>query len=909
MLKKLIYLFLAILLVFFTTPNTVILADNDTSPKMLYIKTSENWKELYQKAKVEAGETYYFTFSTSSKIAFKPICTTDDNRVTIDANIQLVKKKENDGYNDYIYSYTFPATDQNGNNITEAVFIGIAFTFPYDGYFFNASVYNANDSEQKELFINTDFSNGLDEWAWGWDQWFGIWSEKGISEWNNSTTTLKLVEYDEKLLEEKPPEKMLHIVNKSIDMNDEVLVKRIDGISADTEYTISLDRNFVSGALNDQVKIVLLGDDGNSNTMRDTIIDFGDTSNYIVSSYDDGVNLKYTFKLDSTVVENHESFYAGFYFRKWASRMITEVYVADFVIYKTTDPAENNIFAKKDCSDMGGWYTYWRSSIEGSQVFDSQTVDTLDYSAQYVAYSADLFKIVKDTVHYGDTNFDGNINVIDLVAIKKKTIELNYYAENYDFNSDGKLNAQDLLTARKHILGIEKIRWDSVEISLQAASNLSGGADTTAENLRNKIKQAKDTVVAQKVYYVSESGKYDNDGLSTDSPITLEKLRNISLSSGDAVLFKRGDTFRISETIEVVSDVSYSAYGVGDKPIVSGSLREYADKDIWSTDDGNLWRVTVDSINAATMVFNYGEYVGFSKSSLEDVKNDGDFYFDAVNKTLYLRLRQYNPGSYFDSIEIASSSSAFSGSFKKNVTLQNIDVRHIAVHALRFVSCNGFNITGCEIGWVGGGWFSIGGYILGNAIEFWDGIQNCTVANNYFYQVYDAAITFQGSSGNGVYENLSFTDNLIEYCSMNFEFWDSSDMNSASDAVMSNISFTDNILRFSGYGFSGLQRKDTGNQAFILAWHYIYKAENIIDFNIKNNIFDVANSYFYYASQLGNMVTVSDNTYYQNGNSPYNTVEYNTLGDVIYAKDYESFESAIKTFDTNPTVHWIGSVD
>lgn len=906
MLKRVIALLLA-LLIFSTISNTAILADTDVSPKMLYIKTNENWKELYQKAKVVAGETYYFTFSTSAKVAFRPICTSDNNRVTVNANIQLVKKQTNDGYNDYIYSYTIPAVDENGNSTTEAVFVGIAFTSPYDGYFFNASFYNANDSEKKQLFLNADFSNNLDEWAWGWDQWFGIWSQKGISEWSNSTTTLKLVDYDEKLLEEKPPEKMLHIVNESIDMNDEVLVKKIDSITADTEYTISLDRKFVSGALNDQVKIVLLGDDGNSNTMRDTIIDFSADSNYIVSSYDDGVNLKYTFKLNSTVVENHESFYAGFYFRKWASRMITEVYIADFVIYKTADTAENNLFVKKDYSDMGGWYTLWRSSADGNQVFDSQTVDTLDYRAQYVAYDAEQFKATKDTVHYGDTNFDGDINVCDLVAIKKKASEFNYYAKNFDCNSDGKLNAQDLLLARKHILEIEKIRWDSVGISLQAASKLSGGADAAAESLRNKIEQVSDTVASQRVYYVSESGKYNNSGLSSDQPITLEKLRNISLSSGDAVLFKRGDTFRISETIEVVSGVSYGAYGTGAKPVISGSLRNYADEGIWSTDDGNMWRVTVDSINAATVVFDNGEYVGFSKSSLEDVKNDGDFYFDAVNKTLYLRLGQYNPGSYFNSIEIASSSSAFSGSFKKNVTLQNLDVRHIAVHALRFVGCKEFNITGCEIGWVGGGWFSIGSYILGNAIEFWDGIQDCTIKNNHFYQVYDAAITFQGSTGNGVYKNLSFTDNLIEYCSMNFEFWDSSDMNSASNATMSNISFTDNILRFSGYGFSGLQRRDTGNQAFILAWHYIYKAENIIDFNIKNNIFDVANSYFYYASRLGNMVTVSDNTYYQNGNSPYNTVEYNTLGGVIYAKDYESFESAIKTFDSNPVVHWLDS--
>ena len=148
---------------------------------------------------------------------------------------------------------------------------------------------------------------------------------------------------------------------------------------------------------------------------------------------------------------------------------------------------------------------------------------------------------------------------------------------------------------------------------------------------------------------------------------------------------------------------------------------------------------------------------------------------------------------------------------------------------MNFYSGSDIEISGCEFAWIGGA-YNTSGTRYGNAIQFWDSAENCSVEKNYIYQVYDAALTFQGNSED-VYINLSFKNNLVEYSSMNFEFWDSA------NAKMTNIDFSNNIMRFAGYGFGGIQRDNYLNQAYILGWTRTYNEGNINNFNITPYIF------------------------------------------------------------------------
>jgi len=82
---------------------------------------------------------------------------------------------------------------------------------------------------------------------------------------------------------------------------------------------------------------------------------------------------------------------------------------------------------------------------------------------------------------------------------------------------------------------------------------------------------------AQKSYYVSSSGGNDtNPGTMALPWKTLNKASSFVLSPGDSLLFKKGDTFygiyKVNGSGTTINPVLISAYGVGEKPIISGQV-------------------------------------------------------------------------------------------------------------------------------------------------------------------------------------------------------------------------------------------------------------------------------------------------------------------------------------------------
>lgn len=871
---------------------------NPGSEYMLHIKTSGP-KVLYQRAKVEVGKTYYFEFTVNSDMEFTPVCNADDKRANVDASITLVSAVEIGGSTKYTYSYTIPETDANGNAMSASVFFGIRLSGATEGYFFDGALYEAEDKYQIELMENPDFASGnLDRWALGWDIWFAPASSSvnnvGLTQWTDGKTTLEIVDYNDDLLKS-----MLFVRYESVDMQGESLIQKIKNLEADTEYTVSFNYHFASGALNETIDFTLMGDPLNADSLVERLIQSSATNNTcITSSSDNGVTATYTFKLDSATMEKYQGYYAGFYF-KISPRIVTEFYISDFTIYRTDDSQKTNLFVKDNFDDMYGWSSNWKNAAEGSTTFGWDTVDYLDYLAQYVPYETELFINENDVVHYGDVNFDGEIDIRDLVAIKKHIVNLGEYIVNIDCNKDGSISTDDLVALRKHLLTIESIVWEDDGISsLQATLNLSGGADAEAAVLKSEIDNNPDTLLAANkgtVYYVSENGAYANEGTSESAPMSLQKLRDTAISSGDTVLFKRGDTFRISNSLTVVSGVSYGAYGSGAKPIISGSLKNYADKTLWTTEDGFVWKADVIANDVGNVVFNNGEYVGLKKSSLDSICNDGDFYYDFDNQAIYLYLRQVNPANFFDSIEISSSGTLIGkGGSSSNITIENISFKHASIHGINIYVCKNIKITGCEFSWIGGAYNNTGSR-YGNAIQFWDSASDCEVTNNHIYQIYDAALTFQGNDVDAVYSGLTYKNNLVEYTSMNFEFWHENTV------TISDIDFSENIMRFAGYGFSGIQRANKGNQAYILAWHNAFDEGVISNFSVTNNIFDIANCYFFFATKCIDSLGVSGNTYYQNNDSIFSI----TASRTVYATDKETFEAVVKEVDAEATVNWV----
>lgn len=64
---------------------------------------------------------------------------------------------------------------------------------------------------------------------------------------------------------------------------------------------------------------------------------------------------------------------------------------------------------------------------------------------------------------YGDVNTDGEVNILDLIRLKKITINITveYNMSTADINSDGNINSADLIGLRKMLLMDDFYETDS----------------------------------------------------------------------------------------------------------------------------------------------------------------------------------------------------------------------------------------------------------------------------------------------------------------------------------------------------------------------------------------------------------------------------------------------------------------
>ena len=104
------------------------------------------------------------------------------------------------------------------------------------------------------------------------------------------------------------------------------------------------------------------------------------------------------------------------------------------------------------------------------------------------------------------------------------------------------------------------------------------------------------TPSTSKVYYVSSStGSDSNNGTSESAPFkTIARVNQALRNSSEAVTvcFKRGDTWR-GETLNAKSNLTVTAYGEGDKPVLMASPENGSDEanaSKWINVGGNIWK-------------------------------------------------------------------------------------------------------------------------------------------------------------------------------------------------------------------------------------------------------------------------------------------------------------------------------
>jgi len=446
-----------------------------------------------------------------------------------------------------------------------------------------------------------------------------------------------------------------------------------------------------------------------------------------------------------------------------------------------------------------------------------------------------------------------------------------------------------------------------------------GGTDAQASQLRDEILSSQSPCEESKgtVYYAAQNGSDENDGRCPDFPLkSISAVGSLHLCPGDSVLFQRGSVFRTGEPLKLVSGVHYGAYGEGKKPEILGSLREYADETLWQpSGHENIWmtELSAQPEPAGCVTFNQDTYVGTWKMTFPELQRDGDFYHDAQANIFYMYLENINPGICFENIEISSARDLMieHDGGAEDIHIDNICFKYATFGPFLFSHVKHISITDCIMGWHGGRVFSVSDERViryGNAVEFWYQCDNIVVERCWVYQIFDAAMTFQGyADGPPQFTNIRFERNLIEYCSMNIEFWAGQEKDNHTPHI-ENISIQGNMIRFAGYGWGGVQRADKENQAMILGWNRLY--EDLRNFVISDNVLDCADCSMIYtrppAEQFG--LTVQNNSFYQKKVSGTHGYVDVVRGSGVNAENQEELEKTLRTFDSQPKIiQWISN--
>lgn len=404
--------------------------------------------------------------------------------------------------------------------------------------------------------------------------------------------------------------------------------------------------------------------------------------------------------------------------------------------------------------------------------------------------------------------------------------------------------------------------------------------DARADEMKQKVLSTESEYTVGeggKIYYFSAEGDDTNDGLSEETPKkNISALSSIVFNPGDVVLFRRGDTF--AGTVSARSGVTYSAYGEGDKPVISGAMRDFASSKAWrETNTENVWKLSTDVPNVGIVMFNrsweignYNEITGVKKMrdkddfyDERDLQNDFEFYSDLDTNELYIYCSGGNPGDVYDSILVGKEGAIFYVGTENDVTIDNLHITLGGSHGVGGGDCSGLTVRNCVLDYIGGSVLrGFGGANItryGNAVEIYGSAKDFTVYNNWIYQIYDTGITHQYSTNvndpENIHDGVEYYDNLIEYCFWSIEYYNYYLEGGVRETK--NVSIHDNFCRFGGEGWGCV-----GRETNAMLTDLNFTKEYCENFVIKNNVYDRCRGMLLRYTNPS-VVEFSDNTFIQ----------------------------------------------
>ena len=408
-------------------------------------------------------------------------------------------------------------------------------------------------------------------------------------------------------------------------------------------------------------------------------------------------------------------------------------------------------------------------------------------------------------------------------------------AEPFFDHVESKKGFNDALTRRDAILAADKLRQayqvtKSGGYGIEATNwddPLLADAKAARESILNSptnITKGEELILGEtytgNAYFVSNSGNDHANGLTPETAwATLNKVEKANLKYGDAVFFERGGTWY--GRLRMKHGVTYSAYGAGAKPTITGSPQDAAQEDKWTlyaetADGGKIWQYAEETEDCGVILFNGGEVVARKAYPLwngqEYVHADGTAYVmeaeladleflpavdlrgvqlwdniegDGRKGPLYLRCDAGNPGEVYEKIEMAVISSATTTALEGWNAIDNLHFRCYTVSGMDCNCHDNIVYQNCEAAWCGGGLKSyqqsiynsdrISVQISGGGMLLFG--SNLLGRNNYIHDCENKgiAIVINGSDGDGHAStnrmNILTEGNIIERCGSSVYMW------------------------------------------------------------------------------------------------------------------------------------------
>ena len=535
---------------------------------------------------------------------------------------------------------------------------------------------------------------------------------------------------------------------------------------------------------------------------------------------------------------------------------------------------------------------------------------TLPYSWDYVAFTGE------DDSWVFDENYEGLFGSMNYITAAIMFCQYRMSLCSFEVLYDTRTDIIGPLTAEEAAVSVLRL-YESVpetaedfwlaRMEMVKEEAAAVGEPEKVTSLRQQILDSGSAIVKSDTlipgetytgtaYYVSNSGDDGNDGLTPETPWkTVDKVNHTPFSYGDAVFFERGGIYR--GNVYLYNEDGYvtvSAYGEGEKPVLTSAQECAAGADhweLWQEKDGaKIWKYYKDVLDCGLIVFDdaaAGNKVLAEWSGTEWINEDGtsfditasleknlDFFSDDAGKfggatdfyigggnaeedvqygPLYLRCDEGNPGELYSCIELCTMTvteqmgNSYEGTVLNGLygtVYDNLSIKYFPMAGISVAPEMDCVVQNCEVAWGGGcvQYVEEGKVtgIMGDAINGC-GRENSALKENYIHDVLSSAMIME-SYGEVQLKNISVSGNLIERTGNGFN------INDNEITSMENVNFNDNVFYLTGVSAGGEQDIRSG-MMYSGNWSACFSIRELNEYNnctISGNAMYYPLQFFYY---------------------------------------------------------------